>query len=73
MLVFVKGYFSHYLVQPVSRLGERHRDAGAQVAAGSVAVGQTGYHPLSLQGGETHLNCLAQQQHSLGQRVAEIE
>lgn len=68
-----EGFFAHYLVQPVPRLGEGHRDAGAQVAAGSVAVGQTGYCSFSLQRGETHLNRLAQQQHSLGQRVAETE
>lgn len=63
----------HYLVQPVSRLGKRHWDAGAQVAAGSVTVGQAGYCPFSLQRGETHLNWLAKQQHSLGQWVATTE
>lgn len=65
------GIFEHYLVEHVSRLGEGHRNAGAHVAAGSVAVGQAGYRPLSLQRGQTHLNRLAKQQHSFGQRVAE--
>lgn len=65
------GFFLDYLVQPVSSLGEGHRDAGAQVAAGSVAVGQAGDRPFSLQRGQTHLDRLAEQQHSLGQRVAE--
>lgn len=65
--------FVLYLVEPVPRLGKRHRDTGAHVAAGSVAVGQAGYRPFSLQWVETHLNRLAKQQHSLGQRVAETE
>lgn len=59
-----------YLVEPVSRLGgQGNRDAGAQVAAGPVAVRQTGHRPLSLQRRQAHLHCLTQQQHSLGQRV----
>ncbi|TNN58502.1 hypothetical protein EYF80_031305 [Liparis tanakae] len=53
----------HKLVlKPVPSLGDGHRDAGAQVAAGSVAVGQRG---------QAHLDRLAEQQHGLGQRVAE--
>lgn len=60
-----------HLVEPVSRVCERHGHAGSHVAAGSVAVGQTGDRPFSLQWGQTHLNCLAKQQHSLGQWVAE--
>lgn len=66
-------FFVRYLVQPVSGLGEGHGHAGAQVAAGSVAVGQAGYRAFPLQRGETHLNGFAKQQHGLGQVVAETE
>lgn len=66
-------FFAPHLVQQVSGLGERHRDAGAQVAAGSVAVGQAGYRPFSLQREQTHLNHLAEKQHRLGQRVSEAQ
>lgn len=62
-----------YLVQPVPRLGERHWDAGAQVAAASVTVRKAGYCPFSLQRGQAHLYSLAEKQHSLGQRMAGIE
>lgn len=65
--------FARYLVEQVPRLGEGHRDAGAHVAAGSVAVGQACYGPFSLQREEAHLNRLAKQKHGLGQRVAETE
>lgn len=62
-----------YLVEPAARLGEWHRDAGAQVAAGSVTVREAGHHPFSLQRGQAHLNHLTKKKHSLGQRVAETE
>jgi len=62
-----------YLIKPVSRLGEWHRDAGAQVAASSVTVRKAGYHPFSFQRRQAHLNHLTKKKHSLRQRVAETE
>lgn len=62
-----------YLVEPVSRLSEWHGDAGAQVAARSVTVGEAGHHPLPFQGGQAHLDYLTQKKHGFGQRMAETD
>lgn len=66
-------FFLLYLVQQVSRLGERYGNTGGHVAAGSVTVGETGHGTFSFQRGETQLNRFTQQQYSLGQRVPEEE
>lgn len=47
-----------YLVEPVARLSERHRDVGAQVAARSVAVREAGDHALPFKWGQAHLDHL---------------
>ena len=62
-----------YLVEIVSGLSEGNGDAGAQEAAGSVAVRQAGHRSLALQRRETHLNGLTEQQHGLRHRVAGAE
>lgn len=54
-------FFLQYLVQQVSRLGERYGNTGGHVAAGSVTVGETGHGSFSFQRGETQLDRFTQQ------------
>lgn len=65
--------FLHYLVQPVSGLGEWYGNTGGHTAAGSVTVGETGNGSFSFQWGETQLDRFTQQQYSFGQRMPEAE
>lgn len=65
--------FLRYLVQPVSRLGERYGNTGGHVVAGSVTDGETGYGSFSFQWGEAQLDRFTQQQHSFGQRMPAAE
>ena len=58
-----------HLVKPAARLRLARGDAGPQVSAGPVAVGQAPQSPLPLQRGQAQLNRPAQLQHSFGQRV----
>lgn len=54
-------FFLKYLVQQVSRLGERYGNTGGHVAAGSVTVGETGHGSFSFQRGQTQLDRFTQQ------------
>lgn len=65
--------FLQYLVQPVSRLGERYGNTGGHVVAGSVTEGETGHGSFSFQWGEAQLDRFTQQQHGFGQRMSAAE